>query len=432
MLFSNLDNGFYGVVNTFQPDSLRVINSKQKQLFDQIDGRLTVAELANKLIFEQDNLKLALDGFNASGLIRYQNQFPEPSAELATSTLNLWVHTTNKCNLSCNYCYISTLNETGGMSKAIQDKFLKKLVDTARVRRLTNIKLRLAGGEPLTQFAQWKSFILNAKNDLSEIGCTFGVSFITNLTILNDEMIEFCKAEDIGFGVSLDGLYSYHDNTRKLHSGKGTFETVDKNLNRLIENGIRVSTSTVVSNENMAGLAELTAYLIERDLPFRFSIVKGVDINRQQLTKNLLAAYKVMEDAINKGWDFSRKHKFCDLKPNELGTQTCSSGFSGGAVYVDGGIYYCHVQFGQKENATGTIADENIDLLSMIETGMHFEGMKSVDCQSCKYKYICTSGCPMYRIDGKDPNCGIYHEIIPLVYRLQAKEKLLRIINHYN
>ena len=199
---------------------------------------------------------------------------------------------------------------------------------------------------------------------------------------------------------------------------------IDENLRRLIASNIPVSVNTVITNQNLQGLPDLTRYLIDLDIPFRYSIVKGEAIDPELLETYLLKSYAIMEEAILSGWSFSAKHQFCDLKPNELGFQTCTSGFAGGAIYVDGTFNYCHVHFGDAEQTSFSIFDEDKDLVDMIEQGTHIEDLKSADCSLCKYKAVCTSGCPVYRVNSKDPQCSIYHKFIPKIYELQAKERL--------
>lgn len=96
----------------------------------------------------------------------------------------------------------------------------------------------------------------------------------------------------------------------------------------------------------MEGLPDLTRYLIALDIPFRYSIVKGEAVSAELLERYLAESYMIMREVIQTGWLFASRHQFCDLKPNELGFQTCNSGFSGGAIYIDGSLNYYHVHFG--------------------------------------------------------------------------------------
>jgi len=310
------------------------------------------------------------------------------------------------------------------MSEETKQQLLHKLVETVTKRKIHKVKFRLAGGEPLTQFKSWKTFIPEAKEALKHLECELELAFITNLTILSDEILAFSKEYNISYGVSLDGLEHHHDASRKFRNGVGSFTTIDKNLRKLLSHGLSVSVNTVVNNQNLAGLPDLTRYLIALDVPFRYSIVKGESIDAERLERYLSDSYAMMREAIQTGWQFSRRHQFCDLKLNELGFQTCASGFSGGAIYVDGTLNYCHVHAGDTAQPSFSIFEEDMDLVDMIEKGSHYEDKKSKDCSLCKYKSICTSGCPIYRVNGKDPQCSIYHTFIPRIYELQARERL--------
>ncbi len=424
LLLRPLDAEHFYAVNCSFPNSLRILNRVQYHILTAIDGKTTMAELCIKLAVPAGSLENFLGMLSQTEIIRFDDDFSKPEKPAAPESLNFWIHTTNKCNLSCSYCYISTLNSTGGMSDATKRQLLHKLAETVTNRNIRKIKFRLAGGEPLSQFKSWKEFIPEAKRTLQELGCELQIAFITNLTILTDEIITFSKEHSIGFGVSLDGLDRHHDRVRTFRSGAGTFDVIDANLRKLLAHNIPVSTNTVVTNGNLEGLPELTRYLIALDIPFRYSIVRGESIDAELLERCLSESCAVMEEAIQAGWQFSRRHQFCDLKINEPGFQTCTSGFSGGAIYVDGTLNYCHVHFGDTAQPSFSVFEEGMDLVDMIERGTHLEDMKSADCALCQYKSVCTSGCPVYRVNGKDPQCSIYHTFIPRIYELQAKERL--------
>lgn len=430
LLVKLIEEDYFYVVNCSSPNSLRILNRAQYELLMAVDNQATVSELSDRLSIDTDRLEEFLNLLAQKEIVRFDDQFGKPQKPDHPKALNFWIHTTNRCNLTCGYCYISTLNTTSGMQETTRRQLLSKLVQTVTRRQITHVKLRLAGGEPLTQFKAWKDFIPEAKSALNDLGCDLACSFITNLTVLTDEILAFSKEHNIGYGVSLDGLETHHDATRTFRSGAGSFKTIDRNIRKLLAHVIPVSTNTVVSNANLAGLPELTRYLIDLDIPFRYSIVKGEAISAGLLDQYLADSYAIMRQAIQAGWSFSNRHQFCDLKPNELGFQTCASGFSGGAIYVDGTVNYCHVHFGDTVKRSSSIFEDDKDLVEMIEQGSHYEGTKSTDCQSCRYQSVCTSGCPVYRVNGKDPQCSLYHKFIPLIYELQARERL-KLIQDY-
>lgn len=327
LLVRPLDDQHAFVVNCAYPNSLRILSRAQADILEAIDNQISVVALSEKLDMAADVLEEFLNLLARTEIIRFDQQFRSPRKPSSTKSLNFWIHTTNRCNLTCSYCYISTLNTTSGMSETTRQQLLTKMVETVHKRGLTSIKLRLAGGEPLSQFKAWKTFIPQAKRVLQNIGCQLECSFITNLTILTDEIVTFSKEYNIGYGVSLDGLDMDHNSTRTFKSGAGSFVLIDRNLRTLLAHQIPVSTNTVVTNNNLAGLPRLTRYLIDLDVPFRYSIVKGEAIDAELLDKYLSESYGLMKEAIGQGWRFSQRHQFCDLKPSEPSFQTCASGF---------------------------------------------------------------------------------------------------------
>ncbi|NTE21936.1 hypothetical protein G6M26_25660 [Agrobacterium tumefaciens] len=89
-----------------------------------------------------------------------------------------------------------------------------------------------------------------------------------------------------------------HDVTRSFRSGCGSFGIVDANLKKLLANDIPVSINTVVTNLNLAGLPELTAYLIKLDVPFSAPMVK---IHNAASTINLypnILNYRLLKEYI--------------------------------------------------------------------------------------------------------------------------------------
>jgi uncharacterized protein len=406
------------------------LNRPQYDILQAINNQDDLNVLSERLGIQTDLLEKFLLILSKTEIIKFDDDFSLPQTPEKPKSLNFWIHTTDACNLGCSYCYISTLNTSKGMKEEVRKQLLHKLTEVVKLKGIRHIKLRLAGGEPLGQFKVWKSFIPEMKAVLAEKGCKLDIGFLTNLTILNDDILVFAKEYNVGFGVSLDGVEATHDATRKFRSGKGSFNVVDANLRKLKDTAVSVSVTTVVSNQNLEGLPELTQYLVDLDIPFRYSVVKGEAIDAELLEQYLSESYRIMESAIIAGWPFAKRFQFCDLKPNELGFQTCASGFSGGAIYVDGSFKYCHVQFGQDTPSDYSIFNQELDLVDMIESGEHLENDRSDDCKKCRYRSICTSGCPIYRVNGKDPQCSLYHRFIPMYFDLQAKERLNLLKKH--
>ena len=103
-------------------------------------------------------------------------------------------------------------------------------------------------------------------------------------------------------------------------------------------------------------------------------------------------------------------------------------GVNGGAIYIDGSVYFCHSQFGS-DTSIGSIFDSQ-DLYQIIQSGRKFHTPLSVECEECMYSMICSGGCPLYRTKkNKSPMCNIFKLTIPRIYSLIAKERSMEFKN---
>lgn len=216
--------------------------------------------------------------------------------------------------------------------------------------------------------------------------------------------------------------------SRHFKNGEGSFDIVVRNIEKLLSHGIHPMIMTVVSNNNVEGLPELTKFLISHNLAFRYSFVQFESLDIKKVVIQMKMCFDILSEAIDHGYQFSKKFNLCDLKFLSPTVQTCSNGFSGAAAYVDGDIYFCHTHFGYKPKIGSVF--ENTDLIHMLQEGSYYGENISNDCINCKLKYVCTSGCPLERECGKDPHCTAYKELVPIVYKLMGKERLYRIFTN--
>lgn len=169
---------------------------------------------------------------------------------VASTTLQITLLVTDRCNLRCRYCAYSgnyEYSRTHGSSDMPLDVAIGAvdyLRDLARIRERHNPSgtpaLGFYGGEPLLQLGLIKSVV-----DYTEkvgFDCTFNIT--TNGTLLNDETIAFLVSKKFNVAVSLDGPPEEHDRNRVFPDGKGSFERVFTALCKLREENLRVHGST--------------------------------------------------------------------------------------------------------------------------------------------------------------------------------------------
>lgn len=421
----NLDNEFVLIVNPFFKNGVRIINKRQVELIKLFNGEKSIENISRESGYDVNQIKSFVSLLRKNNCLVEEELSKDLCFKHSDKVVDFWVHTTDSCNLRCHYCYIHTKDAPQNIELNVIEKFQEKILQTVKARKLKLVILRLAGGEPFLRFDLWKSNLLRLKKQLERFECKLNVTFLTNLTLLNDDIINFIKAENFNISVSLDGLGSYHDKARPYANGKGSFDVILKNIFKLIDNGISPYIMTVVSDDNLDGLVDFTKFLVDYNLSFRYSIVQADHFNYEKAFAVFKKVYSFLGEEIDKGYPFESKHQFGELKLLNIFDQNCGAGRDSGTIYSNGDIYFCQQQVGTKEIIGSIFSDE--DLLDIVKKGNYFNDNLSDECQECNYRYVCTGGCPLVRIDGKSPSCDFYKKIIPILYRLIGKERLYSI-----
>lgn len=399
----------YGTINFITRDGV----GDQPLVID--DRALPIIEklILGKPYFPSDSDREILSRLEEDGVVSRDDakeNWHQPSAE----SLQFWVQTSDRCNLACTYCYIPSLNSNRTRRHDLFSLFGKKLL---AVRGLRTISIKLAGGEPLLSFKDWSGDVIKLKLTLADAGIDLNVRIITNLTFLNKEIVEYIKENNFGISVSIDGLATYNDKSRIFPTrDRGSFQVVMKNLEILRTNGIKPAVMVTATSENAHGMAELVEWLVYNDLVFRISDAKGGYIRPDEFENSFVEVDKILSAPSRVGYPVSDRMVVSDLRTLSPQATPCSMGVSGGALYLDGSIYFCHTEFNEG-TPLGTI-DEDENLVTIIRRGYSRHLGLSSECKACEYRFICAGGCPLYRVNGKSPMCSAYKRIIPKIFDL--------------
>lgn len=156
-----------------------------------------------------------------------------------------------KCNLKCTYCYQDPMrlagNEGGG------DYSLEKV--KAALLKENASSFAFFGGEALL-------LPIGDFEEMLKFGKAHGksMSVQTNATLITDRHIALFKEFQVGIGVSLDGPKELNDAREAKTKGATarTTETSQKNLERLLAEGLPVSLIVTLHKLNASDLRKLT------------------------------------------------------------------------------------------------------------------------------------------------------------------------------
>jgi uncharacterized protein len=148
--------------------------------------------------------------------------------------LELILMASEDCNFRCSYCYEDFAR--GTMTPAVRDS-LKQFL-SARIKRLSRLKLSWFGGEPLYG---WEAIEDLAPYFLAQArlnSVPFASHMTTNGYLLTPDVVEkLLLWECRNFQVTLDGIASDHDASRPGRDGCGTFDVIWANLVSIASRG---------------------------------------------------------------------------------------------------------------------------------------------------------------------------------------------------
>lgn len=133
---------------------------------------------------------------------------------------------TLRCNHACKYCHAAAVPmEAEGVDMTLDTA--KKVIDTAFFSTAPEITIEFQGGEPLVNWDVVKFSIEYAKEKSAKLSKPVRFSLVTNLSIMDDEKLEFLLANDVGLNTSLDGDEQTHNFNRTFNKGN-SYQNVER------------------------------------------------------------------------------------------------------------------------------------------------------------------------------------------------------------
>lgn len=123
-----------------------------------------------------------------------------------------------RCEHSCPYCQVSRQSDDKrafDMTPATADK----CIDLVFRSPSPSLKIEFQGGEPLLNFGLIQYVVLKAEERNRTENRVLQFVIATNLALVTDEMLEFCRAHSVLLSTSLDGPADLHNKNRPRPGG---------------------------------------------------------------------------------------------------------------------------------------------------------------------------------------------------------------------
>lgn len=290
------------------------------------------------------------------------------------------IFVTNDCNLGCDYCYVSELREKLYFKHEYVDSlivFIGRVLDLNKSESLT---INFFGGEPLLN----KRLVEEIIRALEKINIKKYFMMTTNGTLLSFNNIDFLVKHDFILSVSIDGTPEIHNKHRVYASGVPSWESIEANLEYLLEKIPRATARITYSSDNVSSLYESVEFV--ETLGFKeikpvpnFFDEKWDDEHFSILQKQFKKLKKFVEG--KKGISLSMMNKKMKIQGD------CSGGVSSFSINANGDIYPCNYVVGEEQFSLGNIRDGSKYELQKFPT----EHSQREDCQGCSYFKSCTS-----------------------------------------
>ncbi len=133
---------------------------------------------------------------------------------------------TLRCEHSCPYCQVSRRSTDKSRFDMSEETAMRALA-VALSSPSKGVKIEFQGGEPLLNFGLIKTVVAAAREQAPTAGKQVDFVITSNLALLDDEVLTFCRDNNVHLSTSLDGPADLHNGNRPRPGGNSHELAVD-------------------------------------------------------------------------------------------------------------------------------------------------------------------------------------------------------------
>ena len=339
--------------------------------------------------------------------------------------LNIIFQLTDKCVLSCKYCFAK-----GSHNEDYKHKYPMETLETsikqAFEARHETISFEWTGGEPFLMGIDFFKQVIKFQNKYANK--KYDNYIQTSGYLFDKELIVFLVDNDIKISTTIDGTKEIHNYNRPTQNNNPSFDKILETYNYIKEKQGYCGFISTVTKKNIGNEAEILNFFRTFGLnsfhsnPYIYIDKNKVKDKQIALDNNDYAKYMI--NMFNAWFEQGKKKPIPNTLNYILESIYIKKGAThslctyGGrcltnfiAIEPNGDAYICPKFIGFKNMKLGNIHKNKIAFLlsekSQIMSKFIDNRLSSINkCESenCKYIYLCNSGCPYYSYIGSNGN----------------------------
>lgn len=344
----------------------------------------------------------------------------------STEQLVLSIIPTMACNLSCTYCSQSSTHANVSMSKETIERLLK-FVET-KSKTIRSLVVRWWGGEPLLRMDVVDEISQGFLRITREKDIKYSAVLTTNGYLLRPDLYEHL-VNDLcikSIQVTLDGPREEHDKRRIFADGRGTFDRIMNNLEKIVEKNktvtimVRVNIDKANWEKGFEIIHELdkrnlTRYVMTYLAPV-VTLSAGCPSHLGESCIERTEFYNhILETLHDGGGHLGREaYAFNVPHPNRIKKGNCAAVcLNSYIVDPDNNLYKCNNEIGFTEIRVGYISGAgDAKLNNNVVKWLSWSPLEAEECKECKFLPICMGGCAFRKMKhpvsgrGKEEKCN--------------------------
>ncbi len=238
--------------------SVLKVNNAVVQVLKNIKKGKQATDLSRPVVNQLYQVGILVDETNA----HRQISFPEHNSTFDPKGLGLFL--TTKCSMACRYCYADGGRSNKVMTWETAKTAIDWIIRHTLVSKRNEFYLMFHGGGEVTSVKnQFKQCVLyareQAKINLLNLRIDAGLNGVMGLNL-----VDWITDHLDGATISLDGLPDIHNNNRPLLSGKESFDTVNRTLQRMDERNFRYGIRATVTPGSLHLLSDSISFMLSQ------------------------------------------------------------------------------------------------------------------------------------------------------------------------